>query len=370
LEIQKIVVIIGTRPNFIELAPIIHELNKIRKKTILIYNTGQHYDKEMSEVFFNQLEIPKPHRNFEIGSGLHGEQTSKIITKCEQSLLEDSPDVIIVEGDTTSSFAAALTAVKLKIPIIHLEAGCRAYDKNIPEEINRIVISHISSLHFPPTETCKNNLIKEGIDPKEIKFIGHPLVDSVNLVREKMKPISEILNLDLSESNYFFVTVHRDFNTDNPNRLESILKTLDEISKDRTIIFPIHPRTRKNITKFHLEKYLERIISLPPVDYLTSLTLIKNAYAVISDSGGLSKECSIFAIPHISLRENTEWIETLNGFANQLAFSKDNTILNCLNNLNSNYLEIKKTCISMKSLLGNSGTSKKIVDEILNFDFK
>lgn len=369
MKLKKIAVVVGTRPNFIELAPIIHELNRINQK-VLVYDTGQHYDKEMSEIFVKQLKIPKPHCNLKSGSGSHAEQTSRILVGCEKILLKDMPDVLIVEGDTTTSFAAALAASKIKIPIVHIEAGCRIFDKNMPEEINRIIISCLSSLHYAPTNSCRKNLINEGINIKNIRLFGHPLIDAINLVKDKISKITEINGIKFYNSDYYYVTIHRDFNTDNPKILQKILQNLSKLAKQRKIIFPIHPRTKKRIEEFGLERHLDSIISLPPVDYITSLSLTKNAYGIITDSGGLIKESTIFSVPCISLRPNTEWIETLKGNANQLAFVRNNSIEVCVKRLHRNYSKITQNCKSLHSLLGKPGVSQRIVKDICNWNFK
>jgi UDP-N-acetylglucosamine 2-epimerase len=367
LKINRIVVVVGARPTFIQLAPIINELQKI-KSEVLVYHTGQHYDKWMSAVFMSQLNIPKPRRNLHSGSGTHAQQTSVILKRCELYLKKDKPDIVVVGGDTSSAFASALAAAKLKIPIVDIEAGCRTYDKTLPEEVNRVLITHLSSLHFPPTIQCKNNLLKEGISLKNIHLRGHPIVDSVNIVRDKITKTENLKKFSIESGNYYYVTLHRDFNTDNQKRLKLILTELCKIAKKKKIVFPIHPRTKKSINKYGLSKYLKNIISVSPVDYITSLSLVKNSYAIISDSGGLNKEASIFGIPYISLRPNTEWTETLYGQANQLAFHKGNSIMKCVNNLDKNYGKIKQKSRSLQRLFGKPGLSTNIAKDICNWN--
>ncbi|MDE1766236.1 MAG: UDP-N-acetylglucosamine 2-epimerase (non-hydrolyzing) [Thaumarchaeota archaeon] len=366
MRVEKIVVVIGTRPTFVELAPVIHELQKTGRE-ILIYHTGQHYDKDMSDVFMKQLEIPKPHQNLNAGGGTFAEQISTILTGCECLLKKDQPDILLVEGDTNTAFASALAAANAKIPVVHIEAGCRSFDKSLPEEVNRVLISHITDIHFPPTQNCRQNLLKEGIKEDAIKFVGHPIVDSVNLIKNKLRDSSK-LGLDIEANKYYYVTIHRDFNTDDPSRLERILKELSKISEKKKIIFPIHPRTKSRIEQFGLVKYLQNITAILPVDYITSLSLTRNAYAVISDSGGLTKECCLFGIPYVSLRPNTEWIETLTGYSNQLAFKHGNTIAGCIENLVKNYEIAKQNMRSLQGLFGNVGVSGKIADQICNIE--
>ena len=368
MSINKIAVVVGTRPTFIELAPVIHELQKTGRE-ILIYHTGQHYDKEMSSVFLEQLEIPEPHQNLNAGGGTFAEQISIILTGCEDLLQKDRPDILVVEGDTNTAFASALAAANAKIPVVHIEAGCRSFDRNLPEEVNRILISHVTDIHFPPTQNCKQNLLNEGIKEDTIRLVGHPIVDSVNLVKNKLRDPSK-LGFDIEPHKYYYVTVHRDFNTDNPVRLEPILVELSKISEKKKIVFPIHPRTKSRIRQFGLEKYLQNITAILPVDYVTSLSLTKDAYSVISDSGGLTKESCLFGVPYVSLRPNTEWIETLTGYSNQLAFKHGNSIMGCVENLDKNYDTAKQNMKSLQRLFGDIGLSGKIVDQICNLEIE
>ncbi|MDE1764146.1 MAG: UDP-N-acetylglucosamine 2-epimerase (non-hydrolyzing) [Thaumarchaeota archaeon] len=366
MKINKIAVVVGTRPTFIELAPIIHELQKTGIET-LIYHTGQHYDNEMSSVFLDQLQIPQPHENFNAGGGTFSEQISTILTGCENLLEKDKPDLLVVEGDTNTAFGSALAAPGKQTPIVHVEAGCRSFDKSLPEEVNRVLISHIADVHFPPTPNCRKNLLNEGIREEAIGFVGHPIVDAVNLVKNKLHDSSK-LGFDIERGKYYYVTIHRNFNTDNPSRLEHILHELSKMAETKPIVFPVHPRTRSRIQQFKLEKYLKNIKVIQPVDYVTSLSLTKDAYAVISDSGGLTKESCIFGVPYVSLRPNTEWIETLTGYANQLAFEKGNTIRDCIDRLDRNYDAARKTMRSLQVLFGRTGLSATIAKQISEWE--
>lgn len=363
---SKIAVVIGTRPTFIELAPVIHQLQKAGPD-ILIYHTGQHYDKEMSDIFMDQLDIPPPHENLNAGGGTFPQQVSAILEGCDGLLERDRPDMLVVEGDTNTAFASALAAANKKIPVVHIEAGCRSFDKTLPEEVNRVLISHITDMHFPPTMNCKKNLLDEGIKENEIGIVGHPIVDSVDLVKNRLRNPAD-LGLGVEEGGYYFVTIHRDFNTDNRERLEHILKELSRVAEKRKIVFPVHPRTKNRIEQFGLGKLMEKIKTIPPVDYITSLSLTRGAYAVISDSGGLTKESCIFGVPYISLRPNTEWVETLAGNANQLAFGKGNTIGGCIENLDRNYDAARNSMISLQNLLGERGLSAKMASQICRLE--
>src|SRR5437870_5232921 len=364
----KIAIVIGTRPQFIELAPIIHELEKIKSVRLLVYNTEQHYDMNMSSIFFEQLRIPGPDAVLDVHEGTHAEQTAKIIVRTERLLTADKPNLVVVEGDTNSTLGAALAAAKLKIPIVHIEAGCRAFDKNLPEEINRVIVSHITDLHFAPTKNCQSNLKLEGVDVNKIKMNGHPIVDAINIVKKQLRPVEEleeIRNVDIVKRKYYFVTMHRDFNVDNPARLEAILKEIDKIaSTKKPVVFAVHPRTRKRIEQFGLSRYLQNIVALGPVGYVSSLSLIENAYAIISDSGGLTKESVLLTTPSITLRPNTEWIETLDGCCNQLSFSKGNSITKCIERLDKNYDKIMQNTILLNKVFGRVGLSAAIAKTI------
>jgi UDP-N-acetylglucosamine 2-epimerase len=361
---MRIAVVIGTRPTFIELAPLIHELRKI-ESDVLVYHTGQHYDKEMSDIFLQQLNIPEPKYNLHGSGESQAQQIATIVKGCESALLKDKPDLVIVEGDTTSAFASALATANSKIPVVHVEAGCRSFDKTLPEEVNRVLISHIANLHFAPTHNCKTNLLNEGIKDKQIHLEGHPIVDSINMVKEKLRKPESI---DPKLNDYYYVTLHRDFNVDTPSRLEHILGELVKVSKKKPVIFPVHPRTRKRIDQFGLAKYLDVVKAMMPVDYITSLSLIKNAYAIISDSGGLTKEGCLLGTPCITLRPNTEWIETLNEYSNQLAFSKGNSIMTCVQNLDRNYDAAKQNIRALQGLFGSAGVSARIARIISSCD--
>lgn len=319
----------------------------------------------MSDIFLEQLQIPSPKYNLHSGAGSHAQQTARIITRSENALIRDNPDLVIVEGDTTTAFASSLAAAKLKVPIAHIEAGCRSFDKTLPEEINRVVISHVANLHFPPTPNCARNLLREGVDKKVINLAGHPIVDAIDLVRKKLKEITLLGKTKINPYEYYFVTLHRDFNVDDPSRLEYILRELDKVSNVRTVVFAIHPRTRKRIHEFGLTRFLGNIIKLKPVDYITSLSLIRHAYAIISDSGGLTKESCILGVPSVTLRPNTEWIETIGGYSNQLAFSKGNTLMTCVNRLERNYELAKKNLKLSQDIFGAVGVSSKIADQIM-----
>lgn len=366
---MKIAVVVGTRPTFIDLAPVIHELQQTNCE-LVVYHTGQHYDKEMSDIFLKQLDIPKPRHNLHAGGGSNARQTAAMLTRCEAAFMGDNPDLLVVEGDTNSAFSSALAAAKIKVPIVHIEAGCRTFDKTLPEEINRVLISHVASLHFAPTQNCKVNLLAEGINYEAVNLVGHPIVDSINIVRDRLRKITYLDGTNVEPHSYYYLTMHRDFNVDDPTRLEYILGELGKIAMKKQIIFSVHPRTRRRIRQFGLEKYLRNMKTTRPLDYVTSLSLAKNAYAIISDSGGLTKEGCLFGVPCITLRRNTEWIETLYGNSNQLAFGKGNTIRSCVERLDKNFDKVKKNLRALRGLFGMIGVSTRIARIICECDPK
>lgn len=318
---KKIVTIIGARPQFIKASVVSREIRKNNKEIII--HTGQHYDKNMSDVFFEQLSIPKPDYNLEIGSGSHAFQTGNMLIEIEKILLEEKPDYVLVYGDTNSTLAGALAASKLLIPVIHIEAGLRSYNKNMPEEQNRILTDHISKILFCPTQTAIDNLKKENII-NNVYNVGDVMCDSVlhfsKLANEKIN----LDNIDLipiyakkNIKNWYLTTIHRAENTMDSKNLASILKVLNNL--DEIVIFPVHPRIRKMVDDLNNVNHYQNIYFVEPVDYLTMLYLTRNSKKVITDSGGLQKECYILDVPCITIREQTEWVETLSKGYNVLS---------------------------------------------------
>ncbi len=318
---KKIVTILGARPQFIKASVVSEKLRKNNKEIII--HTGQHYDKNMSDIFFTQLEIPKPDYNLGIGSGSHAFQTGNMMIEIEKILEKEKPDYVLVYGDTNSTLAGALASSKLLIPVIHIEAGLRSYNRKMPEEQNRVLTDHISEVLFCPTETAVKNLQKEGITNK-VYNVGDVMCDSVlhfskladskiNLNNIKLEPIYEKKNI----KNWYLATIHRAENTENDNNLEIILKVFENL--DLPVIFPVHPRIKKIIDRLNFKYNYQNIYFVQGVDYLTMLYLTKNSKKVITDSGGLQKECYILDVPCITVREQTEWVETLKNGYNILA---------------------------------------------------
>jgi UDP-N-acetylglucosamine 2-epimerase len=314
---MRVVSVVGARPQFIKLSPLSKELRKKHRE--IVVHTGQHYDYELSRVFFSQLSIPKPDYNLGIGSDEHGAQTGRMLKGVEEVLLFEKPDLVLVYGDTNSTLAGALAAAKLKIPVAHVEAGLRSFKKSMPEEINRVLTDHVSSLLFCPTPTSVKNLKREGIT-KGIHLVGDVMYDSLraNLaVAEKRSGI--IKKLGLKKGGFYLITIHRAENTDEEGNLRKITRIVTGL--DERVVFPIHPRTRKKLLEFRLLDEMlaqDGLLLIDPVSYLDMLVLEKNARYVLTDSGGVQKEAFFLKTPCLTLREETEWAETLEGGWNEI----------------------------------------------------
>ena len=331
-NLTKIVSKVGARPQFIKLAPLSRALREEGLNEIIVH-TGQHYDDNMSDIFFEELNIPEPDYNLGIGSGSHGEQTGKMLIAIEEVLLKEKPDLVIVYGDTNSTLAGALASSKLHIKLAHVEAGLRSFNKNMPEEINRIVADHLSDILFCPTETAIKNLEKEGIT-KGVYLVGDIMFDALMHFSRLSEEKSKILeDLKLSPKEYYLLTIHRAENTDSFDRLKNILLAIAQFK--RKVVFPIHPRTKKRIKEFGLEKYVknDNILLIDPVGYLDMISLEENALAIFTDSGGVQKEAFWLRVPCITLRDETEWIETVNYGWNRLVGADIEKILEAERNI-------------------------------------
>ena len=363
---MKICVILGTRPEIIKMAPVIDEINK-RSHELLLIHTGQHYDKEMSDNFFLDLELPKPNYNIHVGSGSHGKQTALMMDGIEDVLISEKPDIVLVQGDTNAVLAGALVAQKLHIPVGHVEAGLRSFDVSMPEEINRMGADCCSHLYFVPTEESAINLALEGYLPKDIFITGNSVVDTCfrNLkIAENSSTIIDDLNLD-NLNNIITFTMHRAENVDDKQRLQSIIGALMEL-KDFNIIFPIHPRTKKTLENFGLYKKFE---SLPhihitkPIGYLDFLVLISKSIIILTDSGGLQEEAITLNVPALTLRYNTERPETVTAGGNILVGSDKDYILETANKILNNE-EFYNNMKNAKNPYGDGNSSVQILDII------
>ena len=345
---KKILSIIGARPQFIKHAPMQLQLQK--KFNALTLHTGQHYDENMSAVFFKELHIPAPDFLFNIGgSKPQGEQTAIMMTEIEKVCIAEKPDGVLVYGDTNSTLAGTLAAVKMGIPVIHVEAGLRSHNRQMPEEVNRIIADEFASLLFCPTTQAIENLKKEGIVHSNIFLTGDVMCDMIHLVKDKLtKP---------RHSGYYFATIHRPYNTDDVIRLTEILETLNGLNKK--IIFSIHPRTVARMQNFGMsETNYPNIEFIPPVGYLESISYQSGADIIITDSGGIQKEAYILGKKCITLRSETEWTETLVGGWNTLVFDNLAEISIAINKPVSDYVT---------DLYGNGNAAEQIVNSIYNF---
>jgi UDP-GlcNAc3NAcA epimerase len=329
---MKILTVVGARPQFIKLAPLSKILRENGINEIIVH-TGQHYDENMNDLFFKELEIPEPDYNLGIGSGNHGEQTGRMLIEIEKIILKEKPDLVIVYGDTNSTLAGALAASKLHIKLAHVEAGLRSFNKRMPEEINRVLTDHVSDILFCPTQTAVENLKNEGIT-KGVYLVGDVMFDALLYFSKISDMKSNILErLNIKPKEYYLATIHRAENTDNYERLKNILTAFSKM--DEIVVFPIHPRTRKMINYYGLDDLLENnnVKVIDPVGYLDMLKLEKNAKAILTDSGGVQKEAFWLKVPCITLRDETEWVETVNLGWNRIVGSDVKKILEAVRDL-------------------------------------
>ncbi len=318
---MKTAVVLGTRPEIIKMSPVIRELES-RKIDFFILHTGQHYSYNLDKVFIQQLNLPPAAHNLEVGSSSHAEQTGKILVGVEKVLEQETPDIVLVEGDTNSTLAAALAAVKLRIKVGHIEAGLRSYDRNMPEEINRVLVDHCSDFLFVPTTTSGSILQGEGIQANKIYVTGNTIVDAVNQnLKISRSKISIIEKLGVQHKGYILVTIHRQENVDYRARFASILEGVIKVAAthDMPVVYPVHPRARKMMTEFRLRPRSNRLILTEPLDFLEFLQLESNAKLILTDSGGVQEEACILRVPCVTLRDNTERPETIQVGANMLA---------------------------------------------------
>jgi UDP-GlcNAc3NAcA epimerase len=307
----RIVSIVGARPQFIKAAVVSKALRDTNRVEEILVHTGQHYDDNMSEVFFDELEIQAPDYNLGIGSGTHGAQTGQMLASIEKVLLDTKPNWVIVYGDTNSTLAGALSAVKLHISVAHIEAGLRSFNRKMPEEINRVLTDHASDLLFTPTAAAQSNLIKEGIPENKIHLVGDVMFDAALYYGSKAENASNIQeNNHLKPNHYILATIHRAENTDDPVRLRAIFSALSTIGKEIPIVLPLHPRTRIALQKEDLFLHISKSVQfIDPVGYLDMMVLEKHASLIITDSGGIQKEAYFHGVPCVTLRNETEWVE-------------------------------------------------------------
>ena len=323
---KTIHLVCAARPNFMKIAPLYHALRKEAWANPVIVHTGQHYDLNMSDTFFTDLRLPEPHIHLGVGSGSHAEQTGHVMINYEKILMQDNPDLVVVVGDVNSTMAATIAAVKLGIKVAHLEAGLRSFDRTMPEEINRLVTDSLCDLLWTPSEDADNNLISEGIPYEKIQCVGNIMIDSLEMIRDTIENEEAYKAFDQSPNSYGVVTLHRPSNVDSPDNLRSICNMLNDIAEKTPLLFPVHPRTRKNLDELGMLGILEKTKNLytpEPLSYIPFLNLIFNCKFVITDSGGIQEETAYLNIPCFTLRANTERPITITQGTNHLCDLKN-----------------------------------------------
>ncbi len=310
---MKLTIIAGARPNFMKIAPLIHEILRVQKEgselTYKLVHTGQHYDPKLSETFFKELSIPAPDVNLEVGSGTQAEQTGNIMIRFEKYLMENPSDLLIVVGDVTSTMACSIVAKKLNTKVAHIEAGIRSFDLEMPEEINRMVTDSITDYFFTTSEVANTNLRKAGVPENQIYFVGNIMIDTLLKNEAMFKKPSMFDENNLSNGKYIVITLHRPSNVDDPEKLKNLLNEIVSNSMELPLIFPVHPRTKVTLEQIKFEH--PQVILTQPLSYLEFNYLVKNAKAVVTDSGGIQEETTVMGIPCITMRNNTERPETV-----------------------------------------------------------
>jgi UDP-N-acetylglucosamine 2-epimerase (non-hydrolysing) len=334
---MKLILVCGARPNFMKIAPLIRAIDKYNHASpyiekvfhYILVHTGQHYDYEMSQVFFKDLEIPQPDIHLGVGAGTHAEQTAKVMIEFEKVLYAERPDLVVVVGDVNSTLAAALAAVKLHIPVAHVEAGIRSYDKTMPEEINRLLTDHVSDYLFTTSLYDDENLKIEGIPEERIFRVGNCMVDSLLSYRPAAQKSDILSRLDLTAGNYILLTFHRPSNVDNREHLVQLLSTINRIARKIPVVFPVHPRTRKNIGDYNINNLVrdKNIIIIDPAGYVDFLCLEMNAKLVITDSGGIQVETTILNVPCLTVLDSPVWTITHEVGTNILVGNDGNRII-------------------------------------------
>ena len=353
---MKIITVVGARPQFIKAAAVSNTIRKCHQEILI--HTGQHYDPNMSEVFFNELGIPKPDYNLEVGSGNHGKQTGNMLIALEEIYAKEKPDLVLVYGDTNSTLAGALCASKLLIPVAHVEAGLRSFNKCMPEEQNRILTDHISELLFVPTVSAEKNLKHEGVT-KGFYYVGDVMFDAVLNFKVLAEAKSSILEeLGIAKNEYILTTIHRAENTNDINRLKNIIEALNESNK--VVVLPLHPRTKKYIESYGL-KFSDKIKVIEPIGYLEMVCLEMNAEKIVTDSGGVQKEAFFMGKPCVTMRDETEWVETVENGWNVIVGTDKNKIMDGIMNFYPSTEQQK---------IFGSGNSAELILNTINQYFK
>jgi len=363
---REVMFVVGARPQFIKSAPVISQLLKRHRRIHLnIIHSGQHYDPEMSRIFFRELSIPKPSLNLNAGSGSHATQTAAIMQGLDHAIAVKKPSLVVVPGDTNTTLAAALTAVKLQVPVAHLEAGLRSGDFAMPEEVNRVLTDHCSILNLAPTRTAVRNLMSEGLSDS-IRFTGDTMVDTMHLVAPDVRNAekSMLTKFDAHGYDYVLVTLHRPSNVDDLTRLEEIHCALEKVALQMKVIFLVHPRTKDRLVKLGRKDSGETLslLETKPQGYIETLALLKNAACLLTDSGGMQKEAYILHTPCLTLRNATEWPETLTGDANRL-ITNPNQIPSTIVKIAANE-KLRRRISELKNPFGDGHASTRVADLI------
>jgi UDP-N-acetylglucosamine 2-epimerase (non-hydrolysing) len=302
---RKIVAVCGARPNFMKIAPLLWEIRRRSKLEVYLVHTGQHYDRSMSELFFEQLRIPRPDIDLEVGSASHAVQTAEVMKRFEPVLVEQKPDAVVVVGDVNSTIACALTAVKLDVPVAHVEAGLRSFDRTMPEEINRLLTDAISQWLFVSERSGIENLRREGVPDERVYFVGNVMIDTLLACRERMGSLRTLEDMNLEERGYGVVTLHRPANVDDPETFGGLMRALGRLQCELPLVFPVHPRTRKAVPE-NVTQSMPRLRLTEPLGYMEFMKLMSHARLVLTDSGGIQEETTVLGVPCLTLRNNTE----------------------------------------------------------------
>jgi len=332
----KIAAVVGARPNFMKIAPILKEIEQYPGHGVVLVHTGQHYDIDMSKVFFDNFSIPEPDYNLGIGSGPHGEQTGKIMIEFEKVCIAEQPDIVLVVGDVNSTLAGAIVAKKLHIKVAHIESGLRSFDMHMPEEINRLLTDAVSDYLFVSEQVGIDNLRNEGISQEKQFLVGDIMIDALLLVMDKIKAKNQYREFSLEKNKYIVVTAHRPANVDDRDNLAGIIGALKQLDKKYPLVFPIHPRTKKNIEKFGFEKDIDQMKNLiitEPQDYISFMSLISDSKSVITDSGGLQSEAAYLGKPCITLRDTTEKPATIKCGSNRLVGNSADKVIEAVDDV-------------------------------------
>ncbi len=364
-EMRKIMPIVGVRPQIIKAAPVIHALSETRDVQLQLVHSGQHYDYDMSRRLFKDMDLPRPMTNLKVGSGTHAYQTATIMLRIEKVINRNRPDVVVVFGDANTTLAGALSAVKMGIRVAHVESGLRSGDMRMPEEVNRILVDHCANTLFAPTRIAARNLLTEGISGDRIEICGDTMVDSMLAMKGAMQDSMILSTLGVERQSYAVLTTHRAENVDNPSKLREIVHAVTQIPAQ--VIFPVHPRTQNRLRAFGLWPVLRRSSNVKltgPLSYIDMLELVKRSNVLLTDSGGLQKEAFLLHVPCLTLRDSTEWVETLAGGANRLVEIRSSMIRLAFKEIVDDQT-LRRRLSKLKNPFGDGKASLKIVKILL-----